>query len=61
MSIVRRPAAGLVDFWLNPPSKTRRTKTPDLHLCRSGASVGAACRNRTDDLVITSDSLYRLS
>lgn len=26
-----------------------------------GCFRGAACRNRTDDLVITSDSLYRLS
>jgi hypothetical protein len=23
--------------------------------------VGAACRNRTDDLLITSETLYRLS
>ena len=28
---------------------------------QSGAFGGAACQNRTDDLVITSDSLYRLS
>jgi hypothetical protein len=30
-------------------------------LVRTGISVGAACRNRTDDLFITSESLYRLS
>ena len=29
---------------------------PDSHI-----EVGAACRNRTDDLFITSESLYRLS
>ena len=28
---------------------------------RVPGGVGAACQNRTDDLVITSDSLYRLS
>ena len=38
-----------------------KQKAPDPHLCRSGASGGAACQNRTDDLIITSDSLYRLS
>jgi hypothetical protein len=33
------------------------------HSCRSGLKFesGAACRNRTDDLFITSESLYRLS
>ena len=34
-------------------------KTPPGSRVHGG--VGAACRNRTDDLVITSDSLYRLS
>ena len=31
--------------------------------CRSGMDFegGAACRNRTDDLFITSETLYRLS
>ena len=28
---------------------------------RVHGGIGAACQNRTDDLVITSDSLYRLS
>ena len=38
---------------------SRTCKTPP----RSGVpgGVGAAWQNRTDDLVITSDSLYRLS
>ena len=45
----------------NRRGQGRKGKAPDLHLCRSGASIGAACRNRTDDLIITSDSLYRLS
>ena len=42
-------------------SGPRNDEAPDLHRCRSGASGGAACRNRTDDLFITSESLYRLS
>ena len=51
----------LVEFWLTWALWAGTTKAPDLHRCRSGASIGAACRNRTDDLIITSDSLYRLS
>ena len=38
---------------------SRGKKTPPGSRVPGG--VGAACQNRTDDLVITSDSLYRLS
>ena len=43
---------------LNRRSGSNSTKAPDLHQCRSGAPSGAACQNRTDDLVITSDCAY---
>jgi hypothetical protein len=49
--------------------KSRRKRVPHRELRRapdrrfrwSEALFGAACRNRTDDLFITSESLYRLS
>ena len=63
--VARRPLESrlkmLVEFWLTWALAATNEKAPGLHRCRSGASIGAACRNRTDDLVITSDSLYRLS
>jgi hypothetical protein len=42
------------------------TTRASAHRCRvsageRGFGVGAACRNRTDDLLITSETLYRLS
>ena len=37
-------------------------KGPDVrHLGLTGTTRGAACQNRTDDLLITSEMLYRLS
>ena len=42
-----------------PADFQQEAKTPPWSRVHGG--VGAACRNRTDDLVITSDSLYRLS
>jgi hypothetical protein len=46
--------------------RRRPDRPPDRQRPRSAslqvrASRGAACRNRTDDLFITSESLYRLS
>ena len=47
----RGPRAALILAWTQstPPGS------------RVPGGVGAACQNRTDDLIITSDSLYRLS
>ncbi len=48
---------------LNETTSNALTRRPTRlgWIFASGRVVGAACRNRTDDLLITSETLYRLS
>jgi hypothetical protein len=45
--------------WFRDGRRTTSSTTDDG--AEGRVWVGAACRNRTDDLFITSESLYRLS
>ena len=49
------------EFHRNWPPEGRRSDRAAMHNRRSETFFGAACRNRTDDLLITSETLYRLS
>ena len=70
-NLMRVPTPGLV-VRRGPPGGHLATRSAnDSHDCstapasfaqvRTEIRVGAACRNRTDDLLITSETLYRLS
>ena len=50
-------------LWLTRDASRRSRQAVEAlsHGPLTWAFAGAACRNRTDDLLITSESLYRLS
>jgi hypothetical protein len=48
-------------MWANPRSRTQTSLESAPTSSRSQCLYGAACQNRTDDLLITSEMLYQLS
>ena len=56
-SVGKRVTNVSIDVFAGP----RAYSGPDQYLLVRATVVGAACRNRTDDLLITSETLYRLS
>jgi hypothetical protein len=64
LNLLNRPLGAAGGHLATPPasySSDPHLVRASFALVRTGISVGAACRNRTDDLFITSESLYRLS